>query len=156
MRASLFACFIAAFCLVSGPVVADSIDGFRDAQRIIVITDNEAIHYASFCAFYEIRELLSEGLKDASESISVPGVAKYEVRALARSGEYTARIGDHWIQTKEGTALLSTARYERILALIEPRLGKGAPKAKTGKAVRQILARIQDPAYVEENLCSKH
>jgi len=153
MRVFAFALFFSTFCLVVGSAYAESTDGYRDAQRIIVITDDEAIHYAQFCGFYELRELLTESVKNVSDSMSVVGAPKFEVRVLAKSGEHKAYVGDHWISTDEGTALIPSATYARILEYVEMRKGQGAAKSTVSKSVQQILGRIQDPAYVEENMC---
>jgi hypothetical protein len=155
MRISTVAIFFSTFCLVVGSAYADSTDGYRDAQRIIVITDDEAIHYARFCGFYELRELLMESVENVSDSISMAGAPKFEVRVLAKSGEQKAYVGDHWISTDEGTALIPSATYERILEYVEMRKGQGTAKSTISKSVQQILGRIQDPAYVEQNMCSK-
>ncbi len=155
MRVPTFALFVSTFCLVVGSAYADSTDGYRDAQRIIVITDDEAIHYAQFCGFYELRELLTESVENVSDSMKLEGAPKFEVRVLAKSGEHIAYVGDHWISTNKGTALIPSATYERILKYVEKRKGHGVAKSMVGKSVRQILGRIQDPAYIEQNMCSK-
>jgi hypothetical protein len=155
MKLCTFALFVSTFCLIANPAYSDSIEGYRDAQRIIVITDDEAIHYAQFCGFYELRELLTESVENVSDSISVAGVPKFEVRVLAKSGEYQAYVGDHWISTDEGAALIRPATYKRILEHVEMRKGHGAAKSTVGKSVQQILGRIQDPAYVEQDMCPK-
>lgn len=155
MRVPTFALLFSAIYLVVGSAHADSTDGYRDAQRIIVITDDEAIHYAQFCGFYELRELLTESIENVSDSISMAGSPKFELRVLAKSGEQRAYVGDHWISTDEGTALIPSATYERIVEMVEMRKGKGGKKSAVSKSVQQILGRIQDPAYVEQNMCSK-
>lgn len=155
MRVLIFAFLVSTFCMTAGPAYADSTDGYRDAQRIIVITDDEAIHYAQFCGFFELRELLAESVENVSDSVSVAGAPKFEVRVLAKSGEYRAYVGDHWISTNEGTALIPSANYERILRYVENRRGQGASKSTVNKSVQQILGRVQDPAYVEQDMCSQ-
>ncbi len=155
MRVSTFTILVSACFLAAVIANADSTDGYRDAQRIIVITDDEAIHYAQFCGFYELRELLTESVENVSDSIDVAGTPKFEVRILAKSGEYKAYVGDHWISTDRGSALIPSATYERIVEYVEKRKGQGQPKAKVNTSIQQILDRIQDPAYVEQNMCSK-
>ena len=132
---------------------ADSLSGYRDAQRIIVITDDEAIHYASFCGFYELRDLLVESVARVSADVIMTEAPKFEIKLLSKSGEHTVFIGDHWIRTVDGTALLTTVSYERIVEYVEKRKGHGQPKAKVDGTIQQILRRINDPAYVEENMC---
>ena len=155
MRISLSASLVLTLCFFVEFAYANPADGYRDAQRIIVITDDEAIHYASFCGFYELRELLTESVENISDSTDVVGTPKFELRVLAKSGEHKAYVGDHWISTDAGTAMIPSATYERILKYVEMRKGSGAAKSTVSKSVRQILGRIQDPAYVEENMCSK-
>lgn len=133
---------------------ADSQTGYRDAQRIIVITNDEAIHYAQFCGFYEFRDLLVESVGNVSAAMSTLDPPKFEIRVLSKSGEYTAFVGDHWIRTADGAALLTTASYERIVEFVDKRKGSGQPKAKVAGSIKQILGRINDPAYVEENMCT--
>lgn len=135
---------------------ADSLSGYRDAQRIIVITEDEAIHYATFCLFYELRELLVESVGNVSAAVSVTEAPKFEIKLLSKSGEYTAFVGDHWIRTDGGTALLTSASYELIVESVERRRGEGQPKAKVNRSIQQILKRIKDPAYVEQNMCRIH
>jgi len=155
MRVSTFTVSVFTICLLIGSAYAGSTDGYRDAQRIIVITDDEAIHYAQFCGFYEFRDLLTESVENVSDSVSVSGTPKFEVRVLAKSGEFRAYVGDHWISTDEGTALMPSATYKRIMKYVEKRKGQGAAKATVSKSVKQILGRIQDPAYVEQNMCPR-
>jgi len=154
MRLSAFALLFSAFCLLVGSAYADSTDGYRDAQRIIVITNDEAIHYAYACGFYELRDLLAESVENVSDSLSMSGTPAFEVRVLGKSGEHKAYVGDHWISTAEGAALIPSATYDRIVEMVERRKGQGETKSTVSKSVQQILGRIQDPAYVEENRCS--
>jgi hypothetical protein len=133
--------------------LADSLSGYRDAQRIIVITEDEAIHYATFCLFYELRELLVESVGNVSAAVSMSEAPRFEIKVLSKSGEHTVFVGDHWIRTDDGAALLTSASYERIVESAERRRGEGQPKAKVNRSIQQILKRIRDPAYVEQNMC---
>ncbi len=153
MRTIVFVILVSVIGFDFSSAYADTLSGYRDAQRIIVITDDEAIHYASFCLFYELRELLVDSVGNVSAAVSMTEAPTFEIKVLSKSGEYTAFIGDHWIRTVDGTALLTSASYERIVESVERRRGEGQPKAKVNRSIQQILKRIKDPAYLEQNMC---
>lgn len=153
MRTIVFAILVSVIGFDFSSAYADTLNGYRDAQWIIVITEDEAIHYASFCLFYELRELLVESVGNVSAAVSMTEAPKFEIKVLSKSGEYTAFVGDHWIRTDDGTALLTSASYERIVESVERRRGGGQPKAKVNRSIQQILKRIKDPAYAEQNMC---
>lgn len=126
-----------------------------DAIRIVVITENEGIHYERGCAFYEFRELLAENESNALVADDLSDVPLFEVRLLGTSGNSTVYVGDHWVSTSAGTILLPNKTYERIAALVEMRKGEGVPKSKIEMSIRRASKRIQDPNYVEENRCAE-
>ena len=146
--------FFAAFTLaLSTQLIADEPIYIRDAIRIVVVTDNEGIHYQSGCAFYELRALLAANESNASQDVVLSGDSLFEARVLTRSGNSTVYLGDHWMSTDAGTALLTTTSYERITALVQMRKGEGVRKPKIEASIRRASERIQDPIYVEENKC---
>ena len=126
-----------------------------DAIRIVVITENEGIHYERGCAFYEFRELLAENEIDALVADDLSDAALFEVRVIGKSGNFRIYVGDHWMSTIAGTTLVPSKAYERIAALVEMRKGEGAPKSKIDMTIRRASKRIQDPNFVEENRCAE-
>lgn len=153
MKSSTSLLFLVVGWLASGASYAGAANELRDAQRIVVITDDEGIHYAQFCAFYELRDLVSESV--GNDVISLDGAAHrlYEIRVLGKFGERVVYIGDHWIKTAENTALIPIVDFGRIVDLIEKRRGQGVSPAKVDLSVKRALSQIQDLAYVEENRC---
>lgn len=152
MKVLSFSILVSVCCLAINPAQADQI---RDSLRIVVITDDEGIHYERGCAFYELRELLAENESNASDAIDRSDVPLFEVRLLGKPGNSTVYVGDHWMSTSAGTALLPSKAYERIAALVERRIGAGVPISKIDTSIRRASKRIQDPTYVEENRCTK-
>jgi len=155
MRVSDISILVSICCLATSLAQADSADHFREAQRLVVITQDEGIHYAQFCAFYELRELLAESVGNISEANLITDSPLFEVRVLGKAGEATAYVGDHWISTDSGAALLPSATYERLVELVDKRRGQGVARAKIDATVLRALKQIQRPTYVEQNMCAK-
>lgn len=154
MRTSNSIMLLSICCLAIGMSHADSVGNYREAQRIVVITDVEGIHYAHGCAFYELRDLLVDGTSNVTDTGSMADTPLYEIRVLGKFGKSTVYVGDHWMGTPEGASLLPSATYDRVVELIEMRKGQGVAKAKISKSIQRALDRILDPVYVEENRCS--
>ena len=150
---SLF--FAATALALSTQLIADETVYIGDAIRIVVVTDDEGIHYERGCAFYELRDLLAENEDNTSRAMELLDDPLFEVRVLGRSGNSTVFVGDHWMSTSAGTVLLPTKTYERITALVQMRKGEGQPISKIDASIRRVSKRIQDPIYVEENRCAK-
>lgn len=154
MTVTFKAAFIAIIFLASSSQLsAGETTNIHDAIRIVVVTDDEGIHYEHGCGFYELRELLAENEAHVSEAPDLAVDPLYEIRVLGKSGKSTVFVGDHWLITSAGTALLPTATYERITELIQMRKGQGVPKPRLEASIRRASKRIQDPGYVEENRC---
>lgn len=143
------------FCLAFNLSLAEAVGDYREAVHIVVITDDEGIHYARGCAFYNLRDQLIEGVDNIDYTHSIDDSPLYEIRLLGKFGEETIYVGDHWLNTQDGTSLLSSATYDRVVALIENRIGSGVAKAKVDSSIEKALDRILDPLYVEDNRCSK-
>ena len=141
---------------LSTQLIADETIYIRDAIRIVVITDDEGIHYERGCAFYELRDLLAANENNASHEVGPSGDPLFEVRVLTRSGNSTVYVGDHWMRTAVGTALLTTSTYERIAVLVQKRMGAGQPISKVDSSIRRASKLIQGPIYVEDNRCEKY
>ena len=154
MKSTTSLLFLVVGWLTSGLSYADSASEFRDAQWIVVITANEGIHYARGCAFYELRDLIAENVGNGAASTDGTAHHLYEIRVLGKLGERLVYVGDHWITTAENTALIPIDDFSRIVQLIEKRRGSGVSPAMVDPSVKRALARIQDPAYVEDNRCS--
>ncbi len=154
MKSSISLILFVVCWLASDLSCADAENEYRDAQRIVVITDDEGIHYAQFCAFYELRDLIAENVGNDEVPAGGTAPALYEVRVLGKFGERVVYVGDHQITTDKNTALVPTDAYARIVKLIEKRRGQGVSAAMIGPSVRRALARIQRPEYIEENRCS--
>ena len=156
MTTSLQSLFLAALILAVSPqLVAAETNQVRDAIRLVVITENEGIHYERGCAFYEFRELLAENESNALFANDLSDAPLFEVRLIGKSGNSTIYVGDHWMSTTAGTALLPSKAYERIAALVEMRKGEGVPESKIDMSIRRASKRIQDPNFVEENRCAE-
>jgi hypothetical protein len=147
---SVLACLC---CLSWNRVQANTADDFRDAQRIVVVTEDEGIVYAQFCGFYELRDLLAESVSSPARTFEPAGLVLFEVTAIGREGETVAQVGDHWISTSDGSALLTSETFGRLMQLVDDRKGQGIPKAKVPASNQRALEHIQDPAYIEQNLC---
>lgn len=154
MKWSTSLLFVVVGCLASGLSFADAVNEFSDAQRIVVITEDEGIHYARGCAFYEFRDLLAENVGNDSAPAAATAPQLYEIRMLGKFGERTVYLGDRRIQTAEGTVSVPTDTYDRMVELIEKRKGQGVAAANVDTSVKRALIQIQDPAYVEEKRCS--
>ena len=154
MKSSTLLLSLVVGCLAPGLSYADAANEYRDAQRIVVITDDEGIHYAHGCAFYELRDLIAESIGNAEVSADGTAPQLYEVRVLGKFGERVVYVGDHQIKTAENTVLVPIDAYGRIIELIEKRRGQGVSTAKVEQSVKRALAQIQDPVYLEENRCS--
>jgi len=154
MWVSGFSILVSICCFVISSAQADPVDRFREAQRIVVITEEEGIHYAQFCAFYELRGLLAESIGNVSEAVTTTDSPLFEVRAISKAGEATAYVGDHWISTDSGTALLPSVTYDRLVELVDKRRGQGVAKGSIDATVQQALNQIQRPTYVEQNMCA--
>ena len=149
-------CILAFLCiggLTVGPAHADQSNEIRIAQHIVVITPDEGIHYARFYGFYELREILSESIADLSEALTTAGSPLFEVRAIGTDSELTAHIGDHWISTEDGVAILSPPVFKRLIELIEKRKGHGVPLPDLEASIQHAADQIRDPAYVEQDMC---
>lgn len=145
--------FLAVGCLASDFSCAEPANDYRAAQRIVVITDSEGIHYAQFCAFYELRDLVAENVDN--DVVAIGGTAQhlYEIRVLGKFGERVVYVGDHWIRTAESTALIPIGDFGRIVQLIEKRRGQGVIPDKLELSVERALKQIRKPAYVEDKRC---
>jgi len=147
------AVFIAVSLLLMLGSRAEEAHSVGDAQRIVVIRAGEGIHYAHGCAFYELRDLLLEGVDGLSQEVGTPDAPSFEVRLIGKSGVSTVYVGDHWISSEGRVAVLASATYDRILKLVEKRKGGGVPESKMEKSVQVALSEIKRPTYVEENRC---
>jgi hypothetical protein len=145
--------FIAVSLLLMLGARAEEAPSVEDTQRIVVIRNGEGIHYAHGCAFYELRDLLWEGVGDSSKQKGMPDTPFFEVRLIGKSGVSTVHVGDHWVSTAGGVTVLTAATYARILKPVEKRRGGGVPESKIEKSVQAALSEIQRPTYVEENRC---
>lgn len=154
MKSSISILFLVAGWLASGVSYADLANEYHDAQRIVVITGDEGIHYAQFCAFYELRDLIAKNV--GNNVVTIDGAAHqlFEIRILGKFGERVVYVGDHWIRTAENTALIPIDDFGRIVHLIEKRRGQGVSPAKVELSVERALAQIQNSAYVEQKHCS--
>jgi hypothetical protein len=151
-KSSFFAIIVLA---LSSQLSADETLSIHDAIRIVVVTDDEGIHYEHGCVFYELRKLLAANESRVSIAMDLTDDPLFEVRVLGKSGNSTVYVGDHWMSTSAGIALLPTEAYERITELVEMRKGSGVPKSYIDESIRRASKRIQDPIYVEENRCEK-
>jgi hypothetical protein len=147
------AVFIAVSLLLMLGSRADEVPSVGDAQQIVVIRNGEGIHYAHGCAFYELRDLLSEGVDGVSRDVSTPDTPLFEVRLVGKSGVSTVYVGDHWISTEGRVAVLASATYDQILKLVAKRKGGGVPESRIEESVQVALTKIKRPTYVEENRC---
>lgn len=154
MAVNIKSFFFATIALViSVTLLAGEAPRIHDSIYIVVITDDEGIHYAGGCAFYDLRDLLAASEEYASTSVDLTDDPLFEVRALGKSGNTTAYVGDHWMRTSAGTALLPTKTFKRITELVQMRKGSGVRQSIIEASIRQVSKRIQDPIYVEENKC---
>ena len=127
--------------LISGFSNADSsVDEYRHAQQIVVVTDYEGIHYAPGCAFYELRDLIASNVGNLVIPASATGPDLYEIRVLGKFGEKVVYVGDHQIKSVEGTVFVPTDAYGRIVELIEMRRGSGVSTAKVDLSVKSPCA----------------
>lgn len=149
-KAVFFAIIILA---LSSQTSAGETPSIHDAIRIVVVTDDEGIHYESGCGFYELRELLAAHERDVSQALDFADNPLFEVRVLGKSGTSTVYVGNHWMSTSAGTALLPTKVYERITALVQMRKGEGVRRPKIEASIRRASERIQDHIYAEVNKC---
>ena len=146
--------FVALSLLLMLGARAEEAPSIGDTQRIVVISNGEGIHYAHGCAFYELRDLISKGVRDTSKRIGTPDTPFFEVRLIGKSGVSTVYVGDHWMSATGRVAVLTSATYDRILKLVEKRKGGGVPTSRIEKSVRAALSEIQRPTYEEENRCA--
>jgi hypothetical protein len=145
--------FIALSLLLMLGARAEEEPPIGDTQRIVVIRNSEGIHYAHGCAFYELRDLISESVSDTSEKMGTPDTPFFEVRLIGKSGVRTVYVGDHWMSKAGRVVVLTSATFDRILKLVEKRKGGGVPRSRIEKSVQAALSEIQRPTYVEENRC---
>ncbi|MDO3381249.1 hypothetical protein [Gilvimarinus algae] len=139
--------------LAVGTARSNSIDEASTAQRIVVLNESEGIVYAHFCAFYELRALIADGLSGAKEDEVGLSSPMYELRMLSRSGESTVYIGDHWIQSSDGMFSLSSEVFERIVELVSSREGRGIPLSKVEAYNAKAIRQFRRPDYKEDNRC---
>ena len=132
---------------------AGDVSSIDDSQRIVVITDGEAIHYARGCVFYKLRGLISESVRTLADPPRIPNDAIFEVRVLGVDGETTLLVGDNGISSTDGSALPSDSTMSRVFELVEMRRGQGVRGSKIETSIQSALAEIQSPTYVEEDRC---
>ena len=154
MKSSTSLLILVAGCLASDLSYADAANEYSIAQRIVVITEDEGIHYARGCAFYELRDLIAENVDGDSVTAAATTPQLYEIRFLGKFGEKTVYLGDRQIQATEGTFWVPPDSYDRIVELIEKRRGQGIAVANVDASTKVALTQIRDPAYVEEKHCS--
>lgn len=148
--------FLAAMLLAASPLlIAADAPPVRDAIRMIVITGDEGIHFERGCAFYELRAILARNESAASGAIDRSKEPLFEVRLIGKAGNSTLFLGEHWMRTSAGTAMLPAADYERIVALVEKRKGEGVPTDKLDASIRRATKLIQHPKYVEDKRCEE-
>lgn len=142
-------------CLCVNAAGDDSGNSIGESLRLVVIANDEGIHYAHGCAFYELRGLIADAATGVSKSAEAKGKPLYDVRLLAKGGQNTVHIGDHWIRTAAGVARIPSDKYQRIVELIENRKGQGIKKRRIEASVKRALAIVQSPDYVEDNRCAR-
>ena len=147
--------FAAVLLAVSTQSVADETYPIRDAIRMVVITGDEGIHYERGCPFYELRALLADNESKATGANASSNESLFEIKLIGKAGTRTLFVGDRWMRTSTGTAVLSVEVFERITALIESRKGAGVPKARIEASVRRATKLIQHPKYVEDQRCAE-
>lgn len=124
-----------------------------DALRLVVVTGDEGIHYEHGCAFYELRSLLADSEAQVDASLTAPGEPLLEVWLLGRSGTGVLQVGDRWVKTAAGVVPITADDHDRIMQLVENRIGQGVTGGKIKVSIEQASKVIRDPSYVEENRC---
>ena len=146
--ATIFASML--FCGVSAAAETN----VSEAQWIVAETDDEVIHYATFCGFFELRTLLHNALKNGS----VPGNGMSDqtltFHVIGKNGVSRIAIGPEWISIEDNVTVLDHESYSNILALVKKRAGRGASKKNIENKIASIHEKIADPAYRAENRCS--
>lgn len=125
------------------------------AVRMVVIANDEGIHFAHGCTFYELRGLIADVADNVSKSTNTKGKALYELRLLGVAGQSTIHIGDHWMRTPDGAAPIPATAFIRIRELIENRKGQGVKKRRIEASIKRALTIVQSPGFVEDNRCGK-
>ena len=138
------------FCGVSAVAETD----ISEAQWIVAETNDEIIHYATFCGFFELRALLRNAVNDGSQPSSAMSDQTLTFHLIGKNGVSRIAIGPEWISVEDNVTTLDHESYLNILALVKNRFGRGAPKKNVEKKIASIHERIVDPAYKVENRCS--
>jgi len=133
---------------------ANSIETVRSAQEVVVLTASEGIIYARFCGFYEMRELIAEGLLGPESDEVDVSQQQFEIRVLGPKGESVVLVGDHWIRSEDGVFILPAPIYDRIAESVSRRKGEGIPLAKVDAINARSIQKYKSAGYKEINRCS--
>ena len=100
--------------------------GVRDAEHMVVVTSTEAIHFKDGGAFFEMKEVLANGVLNEN-TVEVKG---HESKAadlyLIGGGELKElQIGPTWVKSANSVHPLSTEAAARFWHIVESREGTG-------------------------------
>lgn len=143
-----------ALAFLSSPAQTGNGAEVSGAQRIVVITADEAIHYARGCAFYELRGLVTRSLGGSVIS-ETTGPVLFELRLIGVHHVDTIYVGDHWIRTGTVTTEVEARDFDQLRELIEMRRGSGVAKSRIEFSVEAAARLINDPLYIEDNRCQR-
>jgi len=133
---------------------ANSVETVHSAQEVVVLTASEGIIYARFCGFYEMRDLIAEGLLGPASDEGDVSQPQFEIRVLGPKGESVVFVGDHWIRSEDGVFLLPSPIYDRIAESVSSRKGEGVPLARVDAINAISIQKYKSAGYKEVNRCS--
>jgi len=126
--------------MFTGMVSANERFQYQETQYIYVVTEEEAIAYAEFAEFVELRRIIGSKMAHAEPRSGGLTPLVYSVRLLGKGDQQVVFIGDDWISDGVNVAALSEEELGEIDRIISHRQGQGIPLEKLEAAIRHHLA----------------
>lgn len=137
----LFLPLVAALLL---PITTHAKDfDYSRTQYIFAVMSDEAIIYAKFPAFIDLRNTFTEAMQDASPDTVVSSAPLYTFRLVGVGELSELQVGSDWIGDGRRSAKLNETQFSFIKRMVDHRDGTGVEPEKLDSIIARYL-REQD------------
>lgn len=124
--------------LLPGTIQAKDFD-YSGIQYILAVTSDEAIIYAKFPAFIDLRHTFTEAMQDAVLDPDVSSAPIYTFRLIGVGEIGELQVGNDWIGNGVRTARLNEEQFSFIKRMVEHRDGTGVELEKLDAITERYL-----------------
>lgn len=145
----LFLPLVAAMLL---PVVAHAKDfDYSSTQYIFAVMSDEAIIYAKFPAFIDLRNTFTEAMQDASPDAVVSSTPLYTFRLVGVGEMGELQVGSDWIGNGSRAAKLNEEQFSFIKRMVDHRDNTGVDLEKLDSIIARYLREQDAPDWTPDS-----